>query len=282
MRGAHYPQDPRWLDRLDEAGIVMWCETLGPGVKVKHIQDPAWMAVQLKQLDEMLDNALNHASIMTWGWFNEGPSDKKEACPGYAACTNLTRTRDPTRFTTWASNKDLNDHCLEYASLISFNNYPQWYNDADPTEQWNSYANGVRAGTSKSGQHTLGKPMVISETGAGGIYEWDANATDDKWTLKFQTEIISQDVDVALANDNISGITLWHFFDFKVDDGEENETHCEYIPDMYPPNCSYIEINHRPGGVNHKGVLDFWRRPKPSYQIVAAKYNGTKAKQILI
>ena len=25
VRGAHYPQDPRWLDRLDEQGIVVWC-----------------------------------------------------------------------------------------------------------------------------------------------------------------------------------------------------------------------------------------------------------------
>ena len=24
VRGAHYPQDPRWLDRLDENGIVVW------------------------------------------------------------------------------------------------------------------------------------------------------------------------------------------------------------------------------------------------------------------
>ena len=24
IRGSHYPQDQRWLDRLDEAGIVMW------------------------------------------------------------------------------------------------------------------------------------------------------------------------------------------------------------------------------------------------------------------
>lgn len=39
VRGAHYPQDPRWLDALDEAGIVMWCETLGPGVSSKNAQD---------------------------------------------------------------------------------------------------------------------------------------------------------------------------------------------------------------------------------------------------
>ena len=30
------------------------------------------MKYQMQQLEEMLDNALNHASVMTWGWFNEG------------------------------------------------------------------------------------------------------------------------------------------------------------------------------------------------------------------
>ena len=29
VRGAHYPQDQRWLDRLDEHGVAMWEETLG-------------------------------------------------------------------------------------------------------------------------------------------------------------------------------------------------------------------------------------------------------------
>jgi beta-glucuronidase len=32
VRGVVVPQDPRWLDRMDEAGVVMWSETLGMGV----------------------------------------------------------------------------------------------------------------------------------------------------------------------------------------------------------------------------------------------------------
>ena len=54
---------------------------------------------------------------------------------------------------------------------------------------------------------------------------------------------VPQDVDVALSNDFISGIALWHFNDFKVDNcgskwpgpwgGQENNTHCEY--DHAPP-----------------------------------------------
>ncbi len=129
VRGAHYPQDARWLDRLDEAGIAMWSETIGPGVKVENIQDPAFMKLQLQQLDEMIDDAVNHASILTWGWFNEGPSDDPRACPGYKANADRALARDATRFVTWADDKELNSKCLEYATLISFNNYPGWYNN---------------------------------------------------------------------------------------------------------------------------------------------------------
>jgi beta-glucuronidase len=150
----------------------------------------------------------------------------------------------------------------------------------------------VRAGTTNG---TLGKPFVISETGAGGVWEWSetANSTDDKWTLLYQAEIIGGDVDTALSNKNISGITLWHFYDFKVDNcgarwpcdkrpGQENNTHCEYdhpppttfeeLASEGPPNCNYIKIDGRPGGENHKGSVDFWRREKPAFIETAAKY----------
>jgi hypothetical protein len=45
----------------------------------------------------------------------------------YQTCTDIATARDPTRFTTWASDKDLNDKCLAAASLVSFNNYPGWH-----------------------------------------------------------------------------------------------------------------------------------------------------------
>ena len=278
VRGAHYPQDPRWLDLLDEAGIVMWCETLGPNVGIKDIQIEYFMKYQLEQLEQMLDNALNHASIMTWGWFNEGPSNNKDACTGYAQNNDYVHSRDPTRFTTYASNMHRSDVCWEHADMISMNVYPSWYDSEDPRDEWTALGAAVRGGTTDSKEHTLGKPLVVSETGAGGIYEWSDNTTDAKWTLNFQTEIISEDVKTILGDDNFSGITIWHLFDFKVDDKEENNTHCEYEPDVYPPICGWIDPeSNRPAGYNHKGVLDFWRRPKPIFQIVASMYNASRS-----
>jgi hypothetical protein len=114
--------------------------------------------------------------------------------------------------------------------------------------------------------------------------------------LFLQEEVILTDVEVAIKDDNISGITLWHLFDFKVDNcgnkwpcnkpggGQENNTHCQYdhappttfqeLSKVGPPNCTYIEINKRPGGENHKGSVDFWRREKPVFAEVSKLFGG--------
>jgi beta-glucuronidase len=277
VRGAHYPQDARWLDRLDENGFVMWSETLGPGVTVKNTLDSAWLQQQQIQIHEMMHAAMNHASIAMWGFFNEGPSDKEEACPAYRMCRKWIEELDCTRFITYASNNRLSDKCLDATTLVSFNSYPGWYDNTDPHEFWNHLANSIRAGIPSGAE---GKPFLIAETGAGGIYEWSANNTAGKWTLGYQTKILGQDVDVALENANISGICLWHLFDFKAHDEFQNNTQCDYIKGVYPPICGYINASSsgygRPGGLNHKGALDFWRREKPSYHLVASKYNATK------
>jgi len=128
-----------------------------------------------------------------------------------------------------------------------------------------------------------GKPFVISETGAGGIYEWGTNATAAKWTLKYQGLVIAEDVAEAIENNNISGITLWHWTDFKGNDGAQRDGPCDYVEGVYPPICAFIDVTqNRPGGENHKGVLDFWRREKPAFDAVAAQYNATKAKAAVV
>ena len=147
----------------NQAGMLMWEETLGPGVSVGNAADAAWRAVQRRQLDEMLDNAMNHASILTWAWFNEGPSDRAEACVAYAENAARARERDPTRFRTWASNQKLKDVCLAHATLIAFNSYPAWYGGTgdlrEPARFWNEQAAAVFNGSTASGAAaTVGNP----------------------------------------------------------------------------------------------------------------------------
>lgn len=89
--------------------------------------------------------------------------------------------------------------------------------------------------------------------------------------------MLARDVDAALGSASISGLTLWHFFDFKGDDAAQKQCGpCDYLEGVSPPTCGHISSScWRPGGENHKGVVDFWRREKEGYALVGAKYNAS-------
>jgi beta-galactosidase/beta-glucuronidase len=158
------------LDRLDEDGMLMWCETLEPGISVHDTQDPAFLEYQAKQVNERLDSALNHASIAFWAFFNEGPSNSDEACQAYQASSDIIKSCDCTRFVSYASNhRPPSDKCYASADALSMNGYPVWYDRGHtPKAYWDGFANVIHSGELPG---SLGKPCLITETGAAGIYE---------------------------------------------------------------------------------------------------------------
>jgi len=103
-------------------------------------------------------------------------------------------------------------------------------------------------------QHWPDKPFIISETGAGGIVGNHSSnqSAPSRWSLEYQTLVDGLDVSTAMDCPNISGIALWQLMDIKVDEGNTS--------------------SRRPGGINNKGVLDRWRRPKPAAAKVASIY----------
>ena len=271
IRGAHYPQDQRYLDLLDENGIVEWCETLGPGVSTNDLKNPYFMKYQIQAVNEMLDAAINNPSVIIWAFYNEGPSNDKDAIPGYNASASAIRARDTSRFVTWADNKETGSVTIgPIADVASFNNYPAWYNNFGNINScythWNSMADDVY-------KMWPGKPFLISETGAGGVYEYD-NVTACKWSQLYESEVTYADAFAALNNSKVSGITLWQFNDIKANEGDTSKCgQCDYYPDS--TICAYIDVScGRPGGENHKGSVDFWRRIKQSYNTVQKLYTN--------
>ncbi|CAJ1949827.1 unnamed protein product [Cylindrotheca closterium] len=280
VRGAHYPQDARWLDRLDENGMVMWCETLGPNISAADTVDPYFLKYQAQQMNEMLDNAINHASIAIWAYFNEGPSGENASCPAYQMNTDLIKSRDTSRLVSYASSEaPPKDVCFPVVDIVSINGYPEWYDKPSAKTYWSAFASYYKA---------LGKTFLISESGVGAIYEWQDNETAVPWTCAYQAKALVDIVEESISDFNVSGLALWHFFDFKSTDfvitgNWENNTHCDYLDNVYPPTCGYIDVNistpfQKPGGQNCKGVIDFWRRKKPSYGEVAKRFTAITAK----
>ena len=275
VRGAHYPQDQRWLDLCDENGVAMWEECLGPGVSSSDIHSSWFMQNQLQQADEMIAASANHPSVFFWGFFNAGPSDETSSCEnGYKKMVENIHSHDMTRLVTWADDRRNTSICLDYADLVSFNYYPGWYGQGGPSDCatfWNSQASWVA-------KHHPTKPFMISETGAGGVYEWANNASSVQWGQAYQNEVVKADVIAALNNTQVSSITLWQLTDTKA--GTEDTAKCpscDYLPGVVPPTCGYIDIYcHRPGGENHKGAVDFWRRKKLTFSTVTELYHSNE------
>jgi len=343
VRGAHYPQDQRFLDRCDEMGIMVWEETLGPNVENKHLIDNEWLLHEIDQIDEMISASFNHPSVIFWGFYNEADDTYESSCHGYNAAYNAIRSRDKSRLVTFAGNHLTQGLCYQYADVISFNGYPGWYvgDINDIVFYWKS-------ATDWATSRYPDKPFTISETGAGGIYEWK-NRTDPRWSQKYQAEVLKADIEYVLSDERISGLTIWQFADIKANrEDSKNCKTCEYengpcgwvevgmdiscekaktlsedSPDIPscallvslhnecnqklmlrnenscqcillnedcklihgrktlfqhhsckgPLVCKYIDVDcHRPGGENHKGLVDFWRRPKESFYVAKTFY----------
>jgi beta-glucuronidase len=246
VRGSHYIQDERFLELCDENGILVWEEQLAWGNGPQDMLNKDFLDNEVSSLNSMISLAFNHPSVVLWGFFNEGCSEDPLCSPAYATMAKTIRDRDPSRLVTWASNRRELDINLHLADVVSFNNYPGWYegNASSIVPSWQSDAAWVL-------QKWPTKPFLISEAGAGGIVGW-LNGTDVRWSEQYEQLVDTLTATVAVNDTAIAGLTIWQFCDIKVDQ---------------PVNST-----SRPGGLNNKGVVSQFLVPKLAAPAVAAVY----------
>ena len=251
VRGSHYPQDERFLDLCDEAGICVWNEITGWQNTVEHLTDPRFLAAQKQQAAEMVAMSFNHPSVILYGLLNESVSNDPDAGPGYEEIISTLRGLDPTRLITYASNHPMDDLCLALADVISINAYPGWYEGS--IEEIPARIGAIMDRIDQAGSQE--KPCIISEIGAEGIYGWrDWNET--RWSEQYQARLLEMVIRhlfiEPMENKHPSlaaGISIWLFSDFRTSQG---------LP----------RILGRGRGFNNKGVVDEYRRPKQAYDTV--------------
>ncbi|CAK0812961.1 unnamed protein product [Prorocentrum cordatum] len=234
VRGSHYAQDQRWLDLCDEAGILVWEESLGWQPKAHHLQDPLFVGQQMDSLEEMINASVNHPSVIFWGFLNEGEADVPEARLAYQALRDMAKDLDPTRLVTWASKCKMSDLTLDLADVISFNDYPGWY-DASVEEipsVWRQYVDWARL-------HHGGKPVVVSEVGGDGLANFRSRA-QDMWSEDLQAAIVRASI-VAAASTSCAGIALWQLTDSRVDVAPFLEDNPRASPMAGVPDADWVE-----------------------------------------
>ncbi len=264
VRGAHYPQSQSFLDLCDEAGLLVWEETIGSGGE-RVLCDPLFLADVEEQAEKMVRESFNHPSVVIFGFFNEGASEMPEAAKSYDRIAIFIRKFNSGRLIT-AALRELPEHCAtRECDIIAFNGYPAWGRvfDREPRpmgtirETFDKYAR-----TAEKNPAMRGKPLLISETGAAAIYG-SRDRYRGRWSEEYQADVIAESVTAALDDPRFAGIALWQFCDTR--------------------SCMQGELcMNRPRGFNNKGVMDEYRRPKASFDILKGlfrKYSGTTEKQ---
>lgn len=241
VRTSHYPNDERFLDLCDELGLLVWEENHARGQVIEQMRHPRFREQALAVTGEMVRQHHNHPSIVVWGVLNECASEHPEGRGMYAEQLALIRRLDPSRPTTYASHRQADDICQDLPDVCGWNLYPLWYRDQDPREGL------ARLIARYEPLGMAGKPLIISETGAGAIPGLRDPIRRAKWSEERQGDILVALIEAYAWHPRVTGLFLWQFCDVRVDD--------DYAM-------------RRPGVINDKGIVDAHRQPKLAYPLV--------------
>ena len=243
IRTSHYPNDMRFLDMCDAAGIYVWEETNSTSVDLFHKNFYAQMEADATT---MVEWHFNRPSIIIWATLNECGSKDRKTRKAHKHMLDFLRSLDSSRPVTYASNAWTKDTCQEFADIVSWNWYEGWYGGSTETIQaeWDK----LMAYTAKH-PGSKGKPVLVSEFGAGSIPGWH-NPTRERWTEEFQADVLDETLRVYLADPRVTGVAIWQFNDVRI--GIEQE----------------FGWSGRPRQYNNKGTFSERRVPKMCYDVV--------------
>ncbi len=260
VRGAHYPQDQRFLDLCDETGFLVWEESLGWGNSPLQMADEEFQDLQEQQTRLMVRNSVNHPSVIFWGFLNECDSGSQE---GYDLCKRLVhavRKEDASRLVTFACAYVRNDICSGLMDVISYNIYPGWVwhlpGNVEPADEILPDQKNVIAYFRKNIPEE--KPMLVSEMGCCGIYG-QHDIAGAQWTEEFQAEYLEAVINaVSSAPEELCGLAIWQFTDSM----------------SFHRKGTGTDIRSKPLGLNLAGVFDPYRRKKLAADKVKELYAG--------
>lgn len=241
VRTAHYPNDEIFLDLCDEMGILVWEENHARGLNLEQMKNPnfEWQAEQV--IEEMIRTHYNHPSIYIWGILNECASEDEYGKECYKKQFDLIRNLDVSRPCSFASCRVKSDICLGLPDVVSYNIYPLWYHDTPVEEYLDDLYAWIQQETEGAG-----KPFLITEIGAGGMYGY-RSPYKTKWSEEYQETALDKQLTAVLNYPDCSGVYIWQFCDIRISE-----------------EC----FAARPRTMNNKGIVDEYRRPKLVYETV--------------
>jgi len=239
IRLAHYPHSQHTLEQADRMGLVVWAEvpfvngsTLGCSTSDATA---AFVANVKQQLQELIRQQYNHASIGAWSIGNETTMSQTIGCGGKPGRDNVTpvlrelqavaRAEDGSRVTTMA---DLNEGMTGFGGFLpvggisdtwALNRYFMWYygESADelgrnldelhakyPRQPVGVSEYGAGAALTDHTDNPLGGPVGSFNLGVPRVYQPE----------EYAGYVHQQNYRVLISRKYVWGTYLWNMFDF--------------------------------------------------------------------
>ena len=248
FRGSHYPNSRRFVDMLDEAGILFWCEIpiWGCGFSEEALGDELVVERALAMHAEMVKYYYNHPCIIFFGMHNEIQTWTQNGYDLSKLCYEYLKEHGGNRLVVYASHQPHRDICFEFCDMICLNLYFGWY--GGEIEAWAKELERFRERRDALGYSY--KPVIISEFGGAALY---GNHTFDciRWSEEYQAKLLSHCLDVFHRDPMVVGCFIWQYADIRT--------------------CSEMGLG-RARGFNNKGILNEYRKPKMAYFAVAERF----------
>lgn len=204
LRLAHYPHNELAAELCDAAGLMLWEEI--PVYWAIAFDNADTLKNAQNQLSELIIRDQNRASVIMWSVGNEN-ADTDLRLNFMRQLAETAKNLDETRLVTAAClvNFDelkIQDRLSEYLDVIGLNEYYGWY---IPT-----YDDLITIGKNSN----PGKPVIISETGAGAILGKDA-PKQGWFSDDYMAEVYKNQTAIIPSVPGICGMTPWILYDFR-------------------------------------------------------------------
>jgi 6-phosphogluconolactonase/glucosamine-6-phosphate isomerase/deaminase len=255
VRLCHYPHNRLEHQLLNELGILAISELPLIFLHEAQITRPQLAEKATRMLEEMIQAEKNETCVLFWGLFTECDTHLPVARTFVQSIVERARLLDDTRPLIMASIRPLEDAAYDLFDVIGVNYWESWYRDAplSQAEEWlDALAHRYR-----------NKPIMITSHGWEGLYGERSPSEKLRWSEDLQADTLARLADTFMSFKNVIGEIVWTFADFRVSAWEDSAH-----PTLHRKR--YLE---RPMQTNHKGMVDFYRRPKLAYFSMQEKFS---------
>ena len=255
VRAAHYPHGQKTIDYCDELGLLFWEEIPLWGNLASwadSLKEESFIERILLMFKEMMARDMNHPSLIFWGLYNEIDTALPQTRSLTERMVKMVRAEDSSRLISYATcsihHNVPQDICSDLVDMVGFNYYIGWF----PTVKQESFEDFVMRMRAQVDKNAGGRemPMMMSEFG-GAALKGACSFEQQRWTENYQSLLLTKGIETYFGSDEMCGGYIWQFCNTQAQPCFETQ---------------------RPGGVNNKGVVDEFRRPKHSYETVKQLY----------